>query len=458
MKLDFRLQDLAEVTGGRVTGGDPGLVVERVSTDTRTLEPGDLFIALQGPNHDGHNFAANAVSLGAAGVLVSRPAPGLPAAVPCLEVPDTLAALQAMALAHRRRFPIRVIGITGSNGKTTTKEMTARVLAKAGRRVLSTKGNLNSQIGLPLMMLELESLHTHAVLEMGASQKGEIGRLAALAGPEVGVITGIGKAHLEFFGSLEGVLDTKWALVASLPKNGTAILNADDPLLMNRRPGLECPVLTFGLDPHADVRAENIRLGPETVFDLCLPDARQEVRLSLPGLFNVRNALAAAAVGYAEKVGVRDMAEAFASFIPPKFRMQVHKRRDNVVFVLDAYNANPTSMRASLESFAAMFPDRPKWAVLGSMKELGPGTESEHAALGETLASLPLDGVFFVGEEGSWVEKGLRARNAVLPLRLFARNPDVRQALAGVLAPGAAVLFKASRSVKLEEVFEPLLE
>ncbi|MGQ0644858.1 MAG: UDP-N-acetylmuramoyl-tripeptide--D-alanyl-D-alanine ligase [Elusimicrobiota bacterium] len=456
MKSSFRLGDLAAAAGGTVRG-DASTAVERLVVDSRDVRPGDCFVALKGARRDGHEFAAEVLKRGATAVMVSRPPEGLPPEANCLVVPDTAAALAALGAESRRRFAGRVVGITGSNGKTTTKEMTARVLAAAGKSVLATRGNMNSQIGLPLMLMELEESHSHAVLEMGASEGGHIARLAELARPHVGVLTSIGEAHLEFFGSLQGVLKAKWELAESLPEDGWAVVNADDPLLAGRIGTLKCRVKTFGVDEGADVRAENVRPGPQASFDLAVAGERHSVRLPVAGVFNVRNALAAAAVAMIEGVPPGRAASALAEFSPPPLRMQARLRSDGAVFVLDAYNANPASMRASLESFCQSYPGRRLWAVLGSMLELGPAAEAEHAALGKFLAGLPVQGIFFVGAEGAWVEAGYAEAGG---RATFIRSDDrerLRAELSRASGPEAAVLFKASRSVKLEEIFEPLL-
>jgi UDP-N-acetylmuramoyl-tripeptide--D-alanyl-D-alanine ligase len=421
------------------------------------VKPGDWFVALKGEKRDGHDFVKDVLERGAGGVVVSREVK-LDTKANCLRVGDPLKALQALGAEHRRRWSGRVIGITGSNGKTTTKDMTAQVLAAMEAGVLSTRGNLNSQVGLPLMLLELTPEHGHAVFEMGASEKGNIARLCALARPQVSVLTNVGRAHLEFFGSLEGVAAAKWEIVEGLPADGLAVLNGDDPLVRARRPSAKCPVILFGLSKDCDVRAENIRQEPYAVFDLVMGGIRRAVQLPSPGTFNVYNALAAAAIGVHERIPLNSIVRALETFTPPLGRMQIRNRADGAAFLLDAYNANPNSMRASLASFVGAFPSRRRVAVLGSMKELGPGSEAEHAGLGEYLASLPLERVYFVGEEGRWVEEGFLRAGGQKAGFLAAGKAAVTAELKASLTGKTAVLFKASRSVALEDVFEPLLK
>jgi UDP-N-acetylmuramoyl-tripeptide--D-alanyl-D-alanine ligase len=451
--LEWTLADLAAVTGGEIRSGDPGRPVPGLCVDSRVLKPGQFFVALPGAARDGHAFAVETLARGAGGVVVTRDVAGLPPGAACLKVGDGLAALQRAARAHRDKRDTPVIAVTGSNGKTTTKDMTAQVFARAGRPVLATRGNLNSRIGLPLMLLDLEPRHTTAVLEMGASQKGDIASLCALARPRVGVITGIGKAHLEFFGSVEGVLEAKWELVESLPREGLAVINADDPLLAARASRAACSVVAFGTARSADVRAENIRQTPRVTFDLVVGPARRTVRLPVTGLFNARNALAAAAVGLWERIPLDTVVAALESFTPPRDRMQIRTRPNGATFVLDAYNANPDSMRESLGSFAQAFAGRRRVAALGGMLELGEHARAEHRALGEFTAALGLDAVWFLGPEGAWFEEGFPPQKRD-SLRLFEEKKDMANHVRADVGPGDAVLFKASRGVKLEEVYE----
>lgn len=456
MTLPYSWEELATHAGGRLERAG-AVVPTKVAIDSRAVQKGELFVALQGDRRDGHEFLKEVAAQGAAGALVSQPTESLPAEFGVIRVGDTLKGLQNLGRSHRKKMPVRVIGITGSNGKTTTKEMLAQLLQGMGRDVFATKGNLNSQIGLPLMLLELESHHTHAVLEMGASAKGDIACLAEMAAPQMAVMTGIGRAHLETFGSLEGVLAAKWELVEALGKDGIAFLNADDPLLMSRRKEACCSVVTFGQSPGADVRAENIRQDPQTVFDLVVGGARREVRLPVPGLFNVTNALAAASVALWERGLLPVVAEGLGRFTPPPQRMQMRRRPDGSLFLIDAYNANPDSMAASVQSFVQAFPHWPKTAVLGSMLELGPASEEEHRQLGRTLAGLPLERIFFVGPEGPWVRDGYAEAGGKKEFHLDEDRGMIRGKISKILTPDAVVLFKASRGVRLEEIYEPLL-
>ncbi len=457
MALPYGWDALASMAGGRViqSGAPPA---GRFVVDSRSVAPGDVFVALKGRRRDGHDFLGEAFDRGAGGCLVARRPDRVPPGAAVLEVTDPLRGLQSLARAHRERCSAVVIGITGSNGKTTTKEMLAHLLRSGGKRVLATAGNLNSQVGLPLTLLELESAHTHAVIEMGASSRGEIARLADIARPRLGILTGIGRAHLEFFIDLDGVAAAKWELVEALPEDGIAFLNADDSRLMVRRASARCSVVLFGTGAEADVRAENIRQEPLAAFDLVLGNARREVRLPVPGLFNVANALAAAAVAVWERVPLQTLAAALGSFTPPPARMQVRRRGDGTIFVLDAYNANPDSMAAGLHSFVQAYPERPRCVVLGGMRELGDQAEPAHRELGALLASLSLGRAFFLGPEARWVEDGFKKAAGGFPLVATEDRAALMRELERTLDPGTAVFFKGSRAARLEDLHDPLLQ
>lgn len=452
MNLGLTFDDLARVTGGTLLSGPGGAPAASLAIDSRAVRPGDVFVALKGERSDGHDFVKDVLGRGAAGAVVTRPLGGLSPAWPVVRVDDPVKALQAVARDHRSRSNARVVGVTGSNGKTTTKEMISQVLAAGGMKVLSTKGNLNSRIGLPLMVMELTPAHTHAVFEMGASERGDIAALAAVAKPDAGVITNVGRAHLEYFGSIDGVADAKWELIEALPKGGTAFLNAEDGRLAARRDRARCRVVTFGTSASADVRALDVRQTPEAVFELVALGLRRTVKLPVGGLFNVENALAAAAVALDEGVALGAVVRGLETFVPAAQRMQIHRGKKGAVFVADAYNANPDSMAASLRSFAGGHPGRRRVAVLGSMRELGPHAEAEHRALGALADRLDLARVFFLGPEGAWVRSG-GAR-----VECFDDRDALRAAVERELSPEAVVLFKASRGVKMEEIYEPLLE
>lgn len=439
----------AESVRGVLHGEDRSF--DAVSTDTRNLHVDDLFIALRGPNFDAADFLADAERQGAAGAIVERQVDsGLAQVV----VPNTRHALADLACSWRERFELPVIGVTGSNGKTTVKDMCAAILrTHAGDcdAVLATRGNLNNDIGLPLMVLELRAAHQSAVLELGASAPGEIETLAAIARPTVGIVTNAGPAHLEGFGSVEGVARTKGEMFAALPPNGTAILNRDDPFYeewLARCPG--CHTLSFGLGPHAEVRATDIREnGNSLEFSMHLHDTHFPVRLGMVGQHNVRNALAAAAATLAAGVERGAVQEGLAAAVQAGGRLRRLRLASGVVVYDDSYNANPASLRAAID-FLASQPGE-TWLVLGDMKELGSDSRRLHHDCGVAAQEAGIDRLLCVGAE---------ARAAATAFGKGGRWFDSRDALvgavAGELVPGTTVLVKGSRSMGMEKVVAAL--
>ena len=391
------LATLATVTQGALHGANAPF--GRVQSDTRALEPGALFVALAGERFDGHDFVADAVRQGAAGALVSR---RLDAALPQVVVPDTLAALTAYAHARRRAFTGPVVGITGSNGKTTVKEMTGAILGVAGP-CLVTKGNLNNHIGVPLTLCRLDDTHRAAVIEMGANHVGEIAHLAAIARPDVGLVINAGPAHLEGFGGLEGVARGKGEMFEALDAAGTAVINADDRFAaywhdLARRAGR---VVTFGLHERADVSANAVqgRLdahGFATAFDLVTPAGRRRIELALAGEHNVLNALAATAAALAAGAPLDAVEQGLRSMRAVAGRLEVKTARGGARLIDDAYNANPGSLRVGLGALAQV--PGVRWLVLGEMAELGADAPRLHAEMGAFARECGVARVFAVGE------------------------------------------------------------
>jgi UDP-N-acetylmuramoyl-tripeptide--D-alanyl-D-alanine ligase len=441
-----RLSDAARRLGVPLQGADA--LFARVVTDTRALKPGDLFVALVGEHHDAHEFLAEAAAKGAVGALVSRP---VDAPIAQLLVPDTLAALQRYAASWRRHFGGPVIGVTGSNGKTTTKQLLAAVFAARGP-VLATEGNLNNHIGVPLTLCKLGREHRTAVIEMGANHPGEIALLARLARPSVGLVTQAGDAHLEGFGSREGVARAKGELFVAL-NGGVAIINADDAYaqLWTQLAG-DNRIVSFGFAAHADVRAENLRAAADgSRFRLLTPDGEVEVSLPLPGRHNVANALAAAAAGYALGLDTATIAQGLAQVEAPKGRVAIKTSASGARLIDDSYNANPTSLNAAMELLAREPGER--LLVLGDMAELGPEALRLHAEAGRRARALGLDGLLTLGPLSAEAAKaygpGAQAYNDLDALIA---------ALRGRLAAGSTALVKGSRSARMERVVAALLE
>ena len=443
-----RLSTLARLLGGELAGSDAAF--SRVATDTRSLQPGDLYVALQGERFDGHSFVEAAAAAGAAGALVSR---RVGSALPQVVVGDTLKALQDYAADWRRRFDIPVVAVTGSNGKTTTKQLLAAIFAARGP-VLATRGNLNNHIGVPLTLLSLRPEHRTAVIEMGANHPGEIALLASLARPDVGVVTQAGDAHLEGFGSREGVARAKGELFAAL-SGGVAVINADDryaPLWLDL--ARHASVLRFGFGEDADVRALQVHPEPPETpvamqFELRAPNGRRSVRLPLPGKHMVANALAAAACGVALGLDVQQIADGLASVDAPSGRLSWKTTPQGARLLDDSYNANPSSLKAGLELLAGMAGRR--WAVLGGMAELGPESVQLHADAGRIARDLGIDRLITLGPMARYAAEafgpGAEAYDEVEELAEAARKQ---------LDAQTVVLVKGSRSARMERVVAAL--
>ncbi|NIM29008.1 MAG: UDP-N-acetylmuramoyl-tripeptide--D-alanyl-D-alanine ligase [Gammaproteobacteria bacterium] len=416
------------------------------STDSRSCGRAQLFVALAGPNHDGHAHVAEAGRRGAAAAMVSR---AVDARIPTIRVDDTLVALGALAAHWRGRFELPVIGVTGSNGKTTVKEMLAAIL-RTGAPVLATRGNLNNEIGLPLTLMELGAEHRTAVIEMGANHPGEIARLAELARPHVGVITQCAPAHLEGFGSIEGVARAKGELLEHLDGDGTAVINADDAFapLWRELAGTR-RVLSFAIDAAAEVRAKwrEERAGSRVV--LATPQGDIELHLALPGRHNVANAAAACAAALAVGATPEIIAAGLESMRPVPGRLEVKTVADDVCIIDDTYNANPASLEAGLEVLAA-FPGH-HWLVLGDMAELGEDATTYHRQVAERVRAHGVERLLTVGELSR-----LTTRQFGAGAEHHASMDALIATLKGSLGPHTTVLVKGSRSMGMERVVAAL--
>jgi UDP-N-acetylmuramoyl-tripeptide--D-alanyl-D-alanine ligase len=444
------LAGFAVACGGVLHGEDRAYAA--VSTDTRSLGAGDLFVALRGPNFDGNSFTAAAAAAGAAGAVVDRLTPG---AGPQIAVADTQAALVAGARAWRAGFSLPLVGVAGSNGKTTTKEMVAAILAEAGA-TLATRGNLNNHIGVPLTLLRLEPGHRFAVVEIGANRAGEVAELAALARPSIGLVTNAGAEHLEGFGSLEGVAAAEGELFAALPADGVAVINADDAFAPLWRAMTRASPCTFGVERAADFRATGVKTevgaaGFTTRFTLHAPQGAVEVSLPLAGRHNVLNALGAAAAAVAAGASGAEVVRGLARVPVARGRLQFRLARNGAWIIDDSYNANPSSMRAGIEVLGSLGGRR--WLVVGDMAELGAFAESSHVELGEFAREQGIERLFATG------------RLAALAVESFGPggewHPDTEQlgaALRAALPPEARVLVKGSRMNRLERVVATLVD
>jgi UDP-N-acetylmuramoyl-tripeptide--D-alanyl-D-alanine ligase len=427
--------------------------VKGVSTDSRTTRPGDLFIALRGESFDGHAFVGAAFEAGAVAAVVEEGFECAPfAGKPLVVVADAAAALGALARVYRDRFSIPFLAIGGSNGKTTTKEMIAQVL-RAKYSVLSTEGNLNNHIGVPMTLFRLNRKHEVAVIELGTNHPGEIRALCGTLGPTHGMLTNIGREHLEFFGSLEGVADEEAALFASLSLRGTAIVNADD-----RRVSVAArPVarkLTYGFETRsASVRGRSVALDSEGRASFEFRSAAMKrwhrVQLMIPGKHNAMNALSAAAAGIAFHVPPVQIASVLESCRPIGRRMETISIA-GVTVLNDTYNANPDSALAALETLASLRVPGKKIAVLADMKELGPGGAEGHADVGKKAAELGIDYLLTFGD----LARGIHDASGIPGAIHYSQKTMLAEYLAELVTAGDAVLVKGSRGMRMEEIIQ----
>jgi len=427
-------------------------VVNGYSIDSRTLGPGQLFFAVKGERLDGHDFVEQALEKGAAAAVVRSDQAGrYQGETRLLAVEDTLVALQTLATAVRKLWGKPLIGVTGSAGKTTTKEAIAHVLSSRFR-VLKSEGNFNNHFGLPLMLLKLEPEYDVAVIEMGMSHAGEIRALAKIAQPEIGVVTNVAPVHLEFFDSLAGIARAKYELIESLPVSGTAVLNADDEYVSQFGRGFKGKVVQYGLRATADVRAENIRSkGTEgTEFDVVIGTSREHATLPLVGEHNVLNALAAVAVGVERGLKPAEAGATLATLTPADKRGQV-LQVGNITVINDCYNSNPKALEAMVDALAAMNARR-RIVVAGEMLELGPAGEEMHRRAGDHISEKKID--VLIGVRGLAQAMVGAAEQAGARAEFVASSEEAGEWLAREARDGDVILLKASRGVKLERALE----
>lgn len=448
------LDEAARATAGVPAGAGGSWRARGVSIDSRTLVPGQLFVAIAGPRFDGHDFLAEAAARGAVAAVVHREGPA-PAGLPLLRVADTARALAALAAHVRARAELPVVAVTGSVGKTTTKEMTAALLAGLGP-VLRTEGNLNNQYGLPLTLLRLEPSHRTAVLELGMSAAGELRALSALARPTVAVITRVAPVHLEFFASVEAIAAAKAEVLEGLEPGGVAVLNRDDERVRRIGEAHHGKVIWFGRE--GEVSAEGCQGTSRGLrFDLRIAGRVHDVDLPLPGAHYVSDFLAAAAA--AHHLGVADEAivAAAPSLRAAARRGQVVELADGITLVDDAYNSNPVAVEAAVEALELLRPSGGgrRVAFLGDMLELGSTGPELHRRTGR-LVGPRVDVLVAVGALAAHLAEGARAKGGPA-VHLFAGSEEAAAAAAGLVRPGDAVLVKGSRGVRMERVSEALV-
>jgi len=443
------LAEFAHASGGQLVGVDR--LYSGVSTDTRTLKSGELFVALRGPRFNANDFVAAAETAGAAGAVVDT---RIDRPLPQIVVPDAQLALTRGAAAWRSQFTIPVVGVAGSNGKTTVKEMIAAILERRGP-TLATRGNLNNHIGVPLTLLRLEATHRHAVVEIGANRAGEVAALVELACPTVGLITNAGAEHLEGFGSLEGVACAEGEMVAGLDASATAVINADDNFVSLWRGMTPARVSTFGLANAADYSAHDLHTtidagGFVTRVRLKAPHGSIPIELHLAGQHNVLNSLCAAAAACAAGASLDEVRAGLATMRPVPGRLQFKTAPTGAWIVDDSYNANPSSMKAGIEVLAAV--DARRWLVMGDMGELGEYAVESHGEIGRFARNHRIDRLFATGKLSALAVETFGSGG-----EWFADTEALARAVNAELTREVCVLVKGSRSNRLERVVEALL-
>jgi UDP-N-acetylmuramoyl-tripeptide--D-alanyl-D-alanine ligase len=463
--MDWTVADILTATAGRLLYGAPESRVESVGTDSRAIASTALFVPIRGDRYDAHDFLFDVVEKGVRAVIIASDTDAaLPhddwkaKGVSCVAVDDTTRALGALARFRRRRMAIPVVAITGSNGKTTTRQMCVSVMATRFK-TLATEGNLNNEIGLPLTLLGLDRSHQAAVVELGINHFGEMDRLGAICEPTIGMITNVGPAHLAFLGDLQGVRRAKGELLAHVKPQGTVVLNQDDQHVAALAEKSPCPVLFFGTSSRAQVRAEAIAETHTGIgFDLVLPDGRARVRLNTPGRFMVPNALGAAAVGYLSGIDTADIVRGLESFQPVSGRLRVVQTDRGVRIIDDTYNANPQSMIAAIATFAALRKSDRGFIVLGDMLELGDQAETLHQEVGRIAAQAGADRIYGYGDYTGALMAGARTAGMKDKNLMAGTKEEIASDLIGRLQPQDWVLVKGSRGMAMEAVVKAVVQ
>ena len=445
--------EIVEAVKGIHKGGKKDFLLSGVSTDTRLLKAGELFVAISGKKYDGHAFIPHALAKGAGGLLVSRDVGGVPSDVLVVEVKDTIEALGRLARYYKEKLPVKVVAVTGTNGKTSTKEMLHHLLSPSFRMV-SSPGNYNNFVGVPLSLFQMEPYHELAVIEMGTSSPGEILWLSWIAQPDIGVLTNISEAHLKGLGSVEGVAKAKAELLENLTPGGTLIFNADNFWCKMIAKGFPGRKLGFGIHEPANIRGRNLQeIDGKMTF--CIND-RHTVNLSTFGIHNAYNALAALTVCYELGLNLAELAQGLKEFKLPPMRMERHSVK-GVTIIMDAYNANPSSMEMALDEYSGMKVPGRKFFVCGDMAELGDESPKLHRKLGLRIAQSGVNFLLATGEHAGAVARA--AKRGGMPgekVMVFDRDNGLCDFAVAKLKKGDAVLIKGSRCMRLEELFDKL--
>jgi UDP-N-acetylmuramoyl-tripeptide--D-alanyl-D-alanine ligase len=460
-----KAKDCLSVVGGKLLQGSAAKIFRGVSINSRTIEEEELFVCIQGENFDGHRFLGEAINKGAAGVILSNPSYlpedmiGKGDSPFVIQSQNTLRALQDLASYQRTRFPLQVVAVTGTNGKSTTKEMISSII-ETKYKTLKTQGNLNNHIGLPLTLLARKPEHEVGVLEMGMSAAGEIKRLAEIAKPDIGVITNISAGHLDQLKTVKDVQAAKGELFDSLKEDGTAIINADDPLVLELAKSLRTEKITYGIEQSADVQASDIQNKGSRGFTFTAKIFNQTIPVNLAqiGYCNIYNALAALATGHSLGISGKDMSRGLENYQQvPQRNEQI--QYEGVTLINDAYNANPQSMREALKTLSEFNTQGKRFLIIGDMLELGPLSESAHHELGQEIILSNVDHLVTVGPLASLVaESAKKSPRHPLQIGKFNTHAEAVNYLLRNVEKGDCLLIKGSRGAKMENIIQDYLK
>ncbi len=456
--ISFDCVELAEAVAGKLLWGEPDVTFFGVTTDSRKVTKASLFIPLIGEKFDGHDYIEQCFKAGASVCLTSKPIPEV-AGCSAVLVDDTAKALRDLAAWHRKKFDIPVVGITGSVGKTSTKDMVSCVLSQK-YSVLKTQGNFNNEIGLPLTVLNIDSSHETAVIEMGMSGFGEISRLTSIARPDIAIITNIGVSHIEKLGSQEGILKAKLEILEGLHKDGLVVLNGDDPLLKPLKGKLPFRTVLYGMHRGSDYTASNYQTMGEqgTSFEITVNETLYNVEIPVPGIHNVYNALAAIAAGIEMKIPMEIIINGIKQFSPGNMRQSIINH-NGIKIINDAYNASPQSMQAAINVLEEISSGSRSIAVLGDMFEMGDMSKDLHYSVGEFIKNKKVNYIITVGQDSGMISQAVAdSGNGEIKLRHFESNKEALKYILGIVMPGDYILIKGSRGMKMEEIADGIMK
>ncbi|WP_024833937.1 UDP-N-acetylmuramoyl-tripeptide--D-alanyl-D-alanine ligase [Ruminiclostridium josui] len=456
--ISFDCAELTEAVAGKLLWGEPGMIFYGVTTDSRKVTNNSLFIPLIGEKFDGHDYIEQCFRAGASVCLTSKKIP-MVAGCSAVLVEDTARALRDLAAWHRKKFDIPVVGITGSVGKTSTKDMVSCVLSQK-YCVLKTQGNFNNEIGLPLTVLNIDNSHEAAVIEMGMSGFGEISRLTAIAKPRIAIITNIGVSHIEKLESQEGILKAKLEILEGLDKDGLVILNGDDPLLTSLKGKLPFRTVFYGMKSGSDYTALNYQTMGEqgTTFEITVNGRNFDVEIPVPGIHNVYNALAAIAAGIEMKIPMEMIINGINQFSPGNMRQSIINH-NGIKIINDAYNASPQSMQAAINVLEEISSGSRSIAVLGDMFEMGDMSRDLHYSVGEFIKNKKINFLITVGQDSRMISQAVAdLGNSEIKLRHFESNKEALKYILGIVMPGDYILIKGSRGMKMEEIADGIMK